>query len=77
MSNDARTEGIQELCSSLNAITGLPVTPSTPIADLGVTSLEMLQLVLSMEVPSLIEAFPEFFEAGATPTTVWDTAHAI
>lgn len=75
MDEKDRTLGIRSLCDSLSALTGYTVHASSRVADLGVTSLEMLQLVLSTGDPRLIDVFPEFFEPLATPASVWDAAH--
>lgn len=71
-----RNESILALCESLSMLTGYSVEPSTRISDLGVTSLEMLQVVVSLGDAGLIEAFSEFFESTATPMSVWDAAYA-
>lgn len=75
MGGKDRTLGIENLCDSLSTLTGHSVHALSHIADLGVTSLEVLQMVLTIGDPQLIDVFPEFFEPLATPTSVWDAAH--
>ncbi len=66
---------VQDLCDALARVTGLEVTVSSLIAELSMSSLELLHLVLSLRDPELVDAFPYFFEDLATPATVWTAAH--
>ncbi|MBG9244920.1 hypothetical protein CHUV2995_02885 [Corynebacterium diphtheriae subsp. lausannense] len=75
MGGEDRRQEITSLCNSLSSLTGRPVDPLSPISDLGVNSLEMLQLVVAIGNPRLIDAFPAFFKPNATPASVWDAAY--
>lgn len=68
-------EQILKLCELFSNRTGYSVEPSTYISDLGITSLEMLQIVMSMGDARLLDVFPEFFDRSATPAGVLDAAY--
>lgn len=76
MEINSRPNELLALCSALESISGVSVGPSTPIETLGLTSLELLQVALSLDQPHLVEAFAKFFDPGATPTYVWDDSNA-